>query len=199
MSLQPDGEGRTVVEDAAALSHCRRVLVMGCNGAGKTTFARRLGAALGIDVVHLDSLLFRQGWEFTPRDEFVRLQESVVSREHWIIDGNCLSTFDVRAGWAEAVIVFDLPAAVCVLRTLRRTLQYLGRSRPDLPDDCVERLDAGYMRFVWRVFTFHRHFMPRVERCVATTAPGTLVVRIRSSRVAHDVLRALENRPRTPD
>lgn len=33
----------------------RRVLVIGSGGAGKTTFAKRLGAATGLPVVHLDS------------------------------------------------------------------------------------------------------------------------------------------------
>jgi hypothetical protein len=40
----------------------RRVVILGCSGAGKSTFARALGARLGVPVVHLDALFWRPGW-----------------------------------------------------------------------------------------------------------------------------------------
>src|SRR2546423_6449869 len=48
----------------------RRVLVVGSAGAGKTTFATRLGQALGLPVIHLDSEYWRPGWQQTPEDEW---------------------------------------------------------------------------------------------------------------------------------
>ena len=192
MSLPSAGMNRALLPDAGSLARCRRVLVMGSNGSGKTTFARRLGTALSVDVLHLASLLFRHGWQHAPRDEFVRAQEPLVRREGWIIDGNCLSTFEVRGPFAEAIIVFDLPATLCVPRTVRRTLASRMRPRPDLPDGCPERLNWSYIRFLWRVCTFRRRVMPRLERCLGATPPGTLIIRIRSSRAAADLLRRLE-------
>ena len=55
----------------------RRVLVIGCGGAGKSTFARELGARTGLPVVHLDRLYWKPGWVPTPPGEW-----ELVVREH---------------------------------------------------------------------------------------------------------------------
>ncbi|WP_229907829.1 hypothetical protein [Amycolatopsis oliviviridis] len=48
----------------------RRIMVVGCSGAGKSTFSRRLGAALDLPVTHLDRLYWRPGWTPAPDAEF---------------------------------------------------------------------------------------------------------------------------------
>jgi adenylate kinase family enzyme len=46
-----------------------RVAVVGPGGAGKSTFARALGARTGLPVVHLDQSYWKPGWTETPKDE----------------------------------------------------------------------------------------------------------------------------------
>ena len=46
----------------------KRVLVIGSGGAGKSTFARRLGQRLGVSVIHLDRVFWNSGWVETPKD-----------------------------------------------------------------------------------------------------------------------------------
>ena len=48
----------------------RRVLVIGSGGAGKSTFARRLGELLELEVIHLDSLYWSPGWVEMPKAEW---------------------------------------------------------------------------------------------------------------------------------
>ena len=48
----------------------RRVLVLGCPGAGKSTLARSLGEALSLPVVHLDKLWWKSGWVNRTEGEF---------------------------------------------------------------------------------------------------------------------------------
>lgn len=43
------------------LGEAKRILILGCGGAGKSTLARRLGAATGLPVVHLDGLYWQPG------------------------------------------------------------------------------------------------------------------------------------------
>jgi adenylate kinase family enzyme len=41
----------------------RRVLVVACAGAGKTTLARKLARASGLPLIHLDFHYRRPGWQ----------------------------------------------------------------------------------------------------------------------------------------
>ena len=45
-----------------------RILIAGTSGSGKTTFAQRLGAILGIPHTEMDSLHWGENW--TPRPSF---------------------------------------------------------------------------------------------------------------------------------
>src|SRR4029077_16885614 len=48
---------------AANEASMNRIMVVGNAGAGKSTFARRLGGKLALPVIHLDSHFWRPGWQ----------------------------------------------------------------------------------------------------------------------------------------
>ena len=81
----------------------RKVLVIGSGGAGKSTFARRLGALLELEVIHLDSLYWSAGWVEMPKAEWQRVVEELLSRRAWIIDGNYSGTLQMRLEACERV------------------------------------------------------------------------------------------------
>lgn len=39
-----------------------KILIIGCSGSGKSTLAVALGEKLGLPVVHLDQLWWKEGW-----------------------------------------------------------------------------------------------------------------------------------------
>ena len=39
-----------------------RILIIGCSGSGKSRLARQLGQKLGLPVVHLDQLWWKENW-----------------------------------------------------------------------------------------------------------------------------------------
>ena len=137
----------------------RRVLVLGCPGAGKSTLARSLGEALSLPVVHLDKLWWKSGWVNRTEGEFDALLDAVLLGEEWVIDGNYLRTLPRRLERCDAVVLLDYPRQVCLFRALRRILSWRGRTRPDMAADCPERLDGEFVRWIWE---FHRTQRPQV-------------------------------------
>ena len=137
----------------------RRVLVLGCPGAGKSTLARSLGEALSLPVVHLDKLWWKSGWVNRTEGEFDALLDAVLLGEEWVIDGNYLRTLPRRLERCDTVVLLDYPRRLCLFRALRRILTWRGRTRPDMAADCPERLDGEFVRWIWE---FHRTQRPQV-------------------------------------
>src|SRR3954454_9258425 len=125
---------------AASVAPMRRVLVIGCGGAGKSTFARELGARLGLPVVHLDRLYWKPGWVPTPADEWEMVVREALAGERWVMDGNYGGTLAIRIQVADTAILLDVPRRPCVRRVVWRSLRNYGRSRDDLGPGCREKL-----------------------------------------------------------
>jgi len=94
----------------------KKIAIIGSPGAGKSTFARRIGEITGIEVFYLDQLFWKPGWVKTPRPEWIELQQRIVKGESWIIDGNYGATMDIRIQAADTVIFLDFPRRVCLWR-----------------------------------------------------------------------------------
>lgn len=129
----------------------QRILVVGPSGSGKSTLARALGEALGIEVVHLDQLHYRANWVEAPPEEFRAAILEAVQRPAWVMDGNYFNLGESAERFAacDAIVFLDFPRRVCMWRVLRRTVRTYGRTRPDLADGCLERIDFAFLRWVW--------------------------------------------------
>ena len=107
----------------------KRAVVIGCPGAGKTTFAQKLNKRTGLPLFHLDSIFFRPDRSHISRDEFDRRLSEILGLNEWIIDGNYPRTMERRIQMCDTVFLFDLPPEACVQGIVSR----LGISRPDMP------------------------------------------------------------------
>ncbi len=106
-----------------------RILILGCSGSGKSTFARALAARTGLPVVHLDNLWWRADGSHISRDEFDRTLAGLLEGERWILDGDYSRTYEVRLRAADTVVFLDYPEDVCMDGIRRR----VGEERPDMP------------------------------------------------------------------
>lgn len=184
---------------AVDLLHQRRILLLGSGGSGKSTLARRLGAILGLEVIHLDALFWRPGWVQTTREEWARLQESLLAQDRWIIDGNYGGTLDIRLAAADAVILLDLPRRICLYRALLRTLHSRRQPRPDMAPGCAERLNADYLKFLWWIWTYPTCRLPRLLQRLEQLPPDKQVFRLRSDREVGAFVRRIEASARGRD
>ena len=62
--------------------------MIGCSGAGKTTFGKALAARLGVDFIELDAIFHQPGWTELPDDEFQARVRDAVGADGWVVDGN---------------------------------------------------------------------------------------------------------------
>lgn len=166
----------------------RRVLVIGCGGAGKSSFARRLGRAVGLPVIHLDALYWRAGWSPTPKDEWARTVDGLLAGDAWVMDGNYGGTLDRRLAACDTAVFLDLPRALCLWRVARRRVTFHRRSRPDVAPGCEERLDWEFVRWIWEYPTRRR---PGILAKLAALRPGQRAVVLRSPAEVEAFLRRL--------
>lgn len=174
-----------------------RVLVIGSGGAGKSTFARSLGAATGLPVVHLDANFWRPGWDPTPAVEWAERVSVLLQPRRWIMDGNFGGTLELRLAACDTVVLLDMPRIICLRRALRRWWQYRQESRPDMTPGCAERIDFGFLRWIWRYPTAS---LPKVLDKLSRLPAGVHVVRLQSPQEVDEFLdNARRARSANPD
>ncbi|MCA3565172.1 MAG: adenylate kinase [Methylocystis sp.] len=127
----------------------RRILIVGCPGAGKSTLAKELAEITSLPVIHLDRHYWLPGWRRPDSDSWQKTIEKLASQPEWIIDGNYSGTLQQRLSSADTLIHLDYPTALCVWRVVRRTIAGWGRNRGDqLAPGCPDRFDWPFLKFV---------------------------------------------------
>lgn len=163
----------------------QRILVVGCPGAGKSTFARKLRDALDLPLVYLDMLWHKPDQTTATRTEFDIELQAILQQDRWIIDGNYARTLKRRLERAEAVFLFDLPAKECLAGATAR----IGHPREDLP--WIEReLDAEFAEYIRR---FPTDQLPQLLATIDMRPRSTSLVTFRSREEADAYITALED------
>ena len=107
----------------------KKVIVIGCPGSGKTTFAEKLNKCTGLPLYYLDAIWHKPDKTHISRDEFDERIRDIFNTSEWIIDGNYNRTIEMRLQHCDTVFLFDLPTDVC----LQGAKERLGKGRYDLP------------------------------------------------------------------
>ena len=121
----------------------QKVLVIGCSGAGKSTFARRLRDITGLPLYYLDRLWHKPDRTHVTQEAFDRGLAQWLARPAWIMDGNYSRTLPQRLEACDTVFFLDFPLEVCLAGVENRR----GAQRPDMPW-VEEELDAEFLQYI---------------------------------------------------
>ena len=106
-----------------------KIIILGCSGSGKSTFARELHERTGLPLIHLDNVWWRPDRTHISRDEFDSRLQTIMQGEKWIIDGDYSRTYEPRFTACDTIIFLDYSEQEC----MRGITERLGRIRPDIP------------------------------------------------------------------
>ena len=156
----------------------RRVLIIGCPGSGKTTFAKKMAEKTGLPLVHLDRLYWKGQWEHLSREDFDRVLQTELEKPEWIMDGNYDRTLPHRLQFCDKVFFFDMPTVTCLWGITKRLTENYGRSLEDMGGNCPERLGRKKFELCRKVFEFNRNNRKKYYKLLKTF-PNVMVFKRR--------------------
>ena len=107
----------------------KKIIIIGCPGAGKTTFAEKLRDKTGLPLFYLDAIWHKPDRTHISREEYDERLSEILATESWIIDGNYSRTIESRLSVCDTVFLFDIPTKICLEGATSR----LGKTRYDVP------------------------------------------------------------------
>lgn len=162
----------------------KKVIVIGCPGSGKTTFAEKLHKATGIPLYYLDAIWHKPDKTHISREEFDERISEIFATDEWIIDGNYSRTIEMRLKECDTVFLFDLPTEVC----LQGATERIGKGRYDLP--WIEKeLDPEFEQFIKN---FAETTLPKIYELIDKYKDGRQVIIFKSREEADEFIQRIQ-------
>jgi adenylate kinase family enzyme len=127
----------------------KKVAIIGCAGAGKSTLALQLHTHLKLPVYHLDKYYWKPQWLQPDFDEFIVAHHEICEQPEWIVDGMYFRTLYHRLHEADTIIFLDMPRSMCLWRVLKRMFFNYGKVTFSSAVHCPERFDWTFLKWVW--------------------------------------------------
>lgn len=168
-----------------------KIIVIGCPGSGKSTLSAIISQKLSLPLVHLDSLFWKSGWKESTQEEFDAKLMNELNKDCWVIDGNYNRTMNLRMRCADTVIYLDYPARICLWRVIKRVIKSYGKTRPDMGEECPERFDIEFMRYI---AGFNKREKEKIIDKLKTVCENKKIIIIRNEKDRASFIDMLENR-----
>ncbi|WP_462259499.1 DNA topology modulation protein [Vagococcus teuberi] len=167
----------------------KKIMIIGSPGTGKSTLGRQLEDKLSIKLYHLDKLFWKPHWEMSTKHEQQTILSDIVEKDSWIIDGNYSSTLDIRMKQADTIIYLKKVRLVCLYQVLKRVIKYRGTTRPDMQEDCPEKIDIEFIKWIWH---FPKNHEPLIEEQMNQLNKSQVLVTLTSKKEVKQFLKRME-------
>lgn len=148
----------------------KKIMIIGCPGSGKSTFARKLNQITQIPLYHCDMLYWNSDKSYVSKEEFTHRLQTIMDNDQWIIDGNYGSTMKMRLDACDTVFFLDMSLDVCLSGLESRK----GQAREDMPwSGSDEQLDEELLQFVLNYTTINR---PTVLELLSESSNKTIKI-----------------------
>lgn len=166
----------------------KRILVIGCPGAGKSFLSKQLGKILNLPVVHLDCLYWNPDKTCIGQEKLLDMMLPYLEGDRWIIDGNYHRTLKMRLQYATDVFFLKLSREDCIKGILERIKQ----KRDDIP--WVETQEDAEALIEWTKDYEARH---RADEEALLEEFKNVRVHVLNSRIeVNEYLESLKNKTR---
>ena len=146
----------------------KKIIVIGCPGSGKSTFARALHNQTGIPLYHLDMMYWNADKTTVEKSVFIDRLSAVLEKDEWIVDGNYMSTMEIRLARCDTVFFLDYPLDVCLDGIEKRR----GKPRSDMP--WIEsEADAEFIEFIKN---YNSQIKPKVMELITEYCNKNIIV-----------------------
>ncbi|MBE6919587.1 MAG: adenylate kinase [Ruminococcaceae bacterium] len=162
----------------------KKIIVLGCPGAGKSTFARRLRDLTGLPLYYLDQIWHKSDRTTVTREEFDAALGGILAQDAWIIDGNYKRTIEPRLAACDTAFLLDYPTEICLAGAAAR----VGQVREEMPWT-EEKLDPEFRQYI---VDFAAQQLPQVYALLAQYGEGRHIVIFRTREEADAWLRLYE-------
>lgn len=154
----------------------KKIAVVGVSASGKSVLARTLADKTRLPLTHVDTIMWKPGWDYVGDEETVKQLRDVSTRTEWIIEGFIdKEAFDYVLGKADSIIYLDYPRYIPAWRYTKRWLKHRRSPRPEL-EGSPETLSLSFLRRIWEkreVYHLNKflHEMTKSEKIIRLKSP----------------------------
>lgn len=162
----------------------KRIIVIGCPGAGKSTFSQNLSSILKIPVYHLDLLWHREDKTTISRDDFDDILGKILCKSSYIVDGNYQRTLEMRLKASDTVFLLDYTTEICLSGANER----VGKERADLPW-IEEKVSEDFKQ---KILDFSNDKLPKIYDLLAKYRDNKNIIIFKNRDEANEYLKELK-------
>ncbi len=121
----------------------QKVLIIGCSGVGKSTFAVRVSERTGLPFTATDAFYWHANWQNASTESIVERVNAATSESTWILDGNFDAQHEFVWQRADTIVWLDYPLWRILLQVVNRNLGLWLSQKPTWSGNRMSLKHAG--------------------------------------------------------